>query len=55
MKTVKNVILGLIGAFGAIESFLALAGSQSQSAMHQIYGGTMLIVLTLAVGLWEDK
>ena len=53
MKTVKNIILGLIGAFGAIESFLALAGSQS--AMHQIYGGTMLIVLTLAVGLWEDK
>lgn len=53
MKTVKNIILGLIGAFGAIESFLALAGGES--AMHQIYGGTMLIVLTLAVGLWEDK
>lgn len=48
MKTVKNTILGLIGAFGAIESFLALAGGES--AMHQIYGGTMLIVATLCVG-----
>ena len=53
MKTVKNTVLGLIGAFGAMESFLALASGDS--AMHQIYGGTMLIVLTLAVGLWEDK
>ena len=50
MKTGKNTILGLIVAFGAIESFLALAGGES--AMHQIYG---LIVLTWAVGLWGDK
>lgn len=53
MKTVKNTILGLIVAFGAMESFLALAGGNS--AMHQIYGGTTLIVLLLAVWLLEDK
>ena len=53
MRIAKNTFFALVGIFGAMESFLALAGGES--AMHQIYGGTMLIVLTLAVGLWEDK
>lgn len=53
MRIVKNVFLALVGTFSAVESLLALA--RADTAMHQIYGGTMLIVLTLAVGLWEDK
>ena len=48
MKIVKNTIFALVGIFGALESFSALAGADS--AMHQIYGGTMLIVATLCVG-----
>lgn len=48
MRIVKNTIFALVGIFGAMESFSALAGADS--AMHQIYGGTMLIVATLCVG-----
>ena len=48
MRIVKNTIFALVGIFGALESFSALTGADS--AMHQIYGGTMLIVTTLCVG-----
>ena len=48
MRIAKNTFFALVGIFGAMESFLALAGGES--AMHQIYGGTMLIVATLCVG-----
>ena len=48
MRIAKNTFFALVGIFGAMESFLALAGADS--AMHQIYGGTMLIVATLCVG-----
>lgn len=48
MRIAKNTFFALVGIFGAMESFLALAGGES--VMHQIYGGTMLIVATLCVG-----
>ena len=48
MRIAKNTFFALVGIFGVMESFLALAGGES--AMHQIYGGTMLIVATLCVG-----
>ena len=48
MRIAKNTIFALVGIFGALESFSALAGADS--AMHQIYGGIMLVVATLCVG-----
>ena len=48
MRIAKNTFFALVGIFGAFEGFLSLA--QASSAMHQIYGGTMLIVATLCVG-----
>ena len=53
MRTAKNSILVLLGVFSTLESFTALAGADS--AMHKIYGGVMLIVTTLVIGLWEMK
>ena len=51
MKIVKNSIFALLGVFGAFEGFLSLA--QASSSMHQIYGGIMVVVLTVCVGFWE--
>ena len=48
MRIAKNTIFALVGIFGVMESFSALAGADS--AMHQIYGGVMLIVTILCVG-----
>ena len=48
MRIAKNTFFALVGIFGAMESFLALAGGESD--MHQIYDGTMLIVATRCVG-----
>ena len=53
MKQISITFLAIVGVYSTMEGFLVLA--KATSAMHQIYGGTMLIVLTLAVGLWEDK
>ncbi len=48
MRIAKNTFFALVGIFDAMESFSALAGADS--AMHQIYGGTVLLVATLCVG-----
>ena len=50
MIIVKNIILALIGAYAALQ--LVSVASMGTSAMHQIYGGTLLIVATLCVGFF---
>ena len=50
MNFIKNTLLGIIAVFATITMFdVAMVGT---SAMHQIYGGTTMIVVTLCVGLW---
>ena len=47
-QKIKNIILGLIGAYSIFQMINAsLSGT---SAIHQIYGAAMTIVLTLCIG-----
>ena len=48
MKQISTTFLAIVGVYSTIEGFLVLA--KATSAMHQIYGGTMVTCAAVCAG-----
>ena len=48
MKQISTTFLTIVGVYSTIEGFLVLA--KATSAMHQIYGGTLLTCAAVCAG-----
>ena len=48
MKQISITFLAIVGVYSAVEVFMVLASATS--AMHQIYGGTLLTCAAVCAG-----
>ena len=48
MKQISITFLAIVGVYSTMEGFLALA--KASSAMHQIYGGTLMTCAAVCFG-----